>query len=484
MTEVTLVPPVSEGRESYRIRVTVDGAKVFDAPRKSLREGGAARRDSLLEQMQLPSSWPAEADRTSEDAWRAKYSEAQTRWANPSRATEMAHLRLERSSRWCGSRSKAQMARHGFDHEDHAVDPELLTELRDALARGRAAEVKAARKPQKSRGTKMCWRKKRTPPPPAVVHGGTHGSDSLMEGLCVAGGGEGAAEQSGPHVRVRTLGEEAGGRALREIVAQVNAAAGMTSTPYVERLWRKSGAKPSPPDPWHGDAMSAAPKMAAVVPLSGPVVPPVFPDIGRDWGFGDLRECHWRKGTKHIEARCMRWRRVHEARDNMSELVATQSPSGAEVGLTARGNARGVPRKTQYCDPSRRKCPKGGRPTVRLGSATFFDATGPHRGPGVAQGERGDREVLYLSWADKTVEESRGQPVYARRPEAGVEGEDYLLAFDGDGIFLMETQTPRTVGERRKAEKKLDEEKKAKRPRTWLAKAAEAADAYMAHSTE
>ena len=51
MTEVTLVPPVSEGRESYRIRVTVDGAKVFDAPRKSLREGGAARRNSLLEQM-------------------------------------------------------------------------------------------------------------------------------------------------------------------------------------------------------------------------------------------------------------------------------------------------------------------------------------------------------------------------------------------------------------------------------------------------
>ena len=81
----------------------------------------------------------------------------------------------------------------------------------------------------------------------------------------------------------------------------------------------------------------------------------------------------------------------------------------------------------------------------------FFDSTGPHRGPGVAAGESGEREVLYLSWALATVERSKGIPFFAHRPERGREGEDWGLAFNDAGEYQIDRRAPRTVGAEAKA---------------------------------
>ena len=215
--------------------------------------------------------------------------------------------------------------------------------------------------------------------------------------------------------------------------------------PFVEVIYAKDGAR-QPPQKWHGDHLIPEPQLAAAAGLSREWVPPLFPALHSAWGAGgELRyspHALSEKKGKHylgktelegltmLEARKARWHRVYQGGDNNTVKIATASPSGAELGLTAGGKASAVPRKTMYGDPSRRKGKV--RPKCGLGSVTYFDSTGPHRGPGVADGEH-RRCVLYLSWAGRKADAQEYAACLAFPPETGEEGRDYHLVYkDGE----------------------------------------------------
>ena len=67
-----------------------------------------------------------------------------------------------------------------------------------------------------------------------------------------------------------------------------------------------------------------------------------------------------------------------------------------------------------------------------------FDATGPHRGPGVTRLEAGGepRVAMYFSFGSRSLQLEGSAPVFATKDglnEGAIEGVDYHLAFDDDG---------------------------------------------------
>ena len=247
--------------------------------------------------------------------------------------------------------------------------------------------------------------------------------------------------------------------ALLEIKRDVRAGAGMPERCQllVELLVHEAGL--APPQPWHGDLMSR-PSLAATVPLSEEIVPPYFPRITSEWGAGHDKAVSARAGTgkrkeseveevAYYAARRLRWERVRASGANDGQLVSVGSASGALLGETRSGNASAGPRVTQYEDPSR--VSYGVRPTCARGDVIYFDATGPHRGPGRVQGDpAGRRAILYVSFAVGAWTKGGGEPVFAFAPPG--KNRKYHLAFSRAGEYLLEDRAPNQVGKRAKAE--------------------------------
>ena len=104
---------------------------------------------------------------------------------------------------------------------------------------------------------------------------------------------------------------------------------------------------------------------------------------------------------------------------------------GASVGETAGGRTRSCPSRAGAMSRTGTVV----RPTMERGHALAFDATGPHRGPGVAAGETGTpRVAMYFSFASSSLQAEGAAPVFALKDGLkGRLGEDYHLAFDSNG---------------------------------------------------
>jgi hypothetical protein len=80
------------------------------------------------------------------------------------------------------------------------------------------------------------------------------------------------------------------------------------------------------------------------------------------------------------------------------------------------------------------------------GDVTYFDTTGPHRGPGKAVGDPAGRRVyLYCSWA-KGAREREGSPAYAFRLP-GVPRAEYQLVYDEKGTYMLTESSPANTQE-------------------------------------
>ena len=241
------------------------------------------------------------------------------------------------------------------------------------------------------------------------------------------------------------------------------------------------------PQPWHGDLL-ANPSLGAIVMLSARGVPPYFPAISKDWGegrriiasaregsgkrkAGKMKEKSEMEETSYYEARKMRWDRVHASKTNDGESVAALNACGGTLGVTTLGYASAGPRNWDTIGPIPVRKATGVRETQARGDATFFDTTGPHRGPGKAAGDpAGRRVVLYCSWAKKAWEEN-GNPVYAYKPQGARKG-SYQLAYSKDGEYMLARRAPGNAEE-------LAASKKAKTQETWEKKRAMGAAAAV-----
>ena len=231
------------------------------------------------------------------------------------------------------------------------------------------------------------------------------------------------------------------------------------------------------PQPWHGDPL-ANPSLGAIVMLSEKGVPPYFPAISKDWGEGRRIIASAREGsgkrkagkmkdksemeeTSYYAARKMRWDRVYASKTNDGESVAALNACGGTVGTTTLGFASAGPRNWDKIGPIPVRKATGARETQARGDVTFFDTTGPHRGPGNPAGRR---VVLYCSWAKKAWEVN-GNPVYAFKPK-GAKKDSYQLAYTKGGEYRLAKRSPGNAEElvASKKEKLLEtlEKKRAK----------------------
>ena len=135
--------------------------------------------------------------------------------------------------------------------------------------------------------------------------------------------------------------------------------------------------------------------------------------------------------TTYYAARKMRSDRVYASGRNDGESVAAVNACGGTLGTTAEGYASAGPRRQLHTGPGPVRAATGPRPTQARGDVTYFDTTGPHRGPGKALGDpAGRRVVLYCSWA-KGAWEREGSPAYAFRLHGMIMG---LEAFSADHV--------------------------------------------------
>ena len=429
---------------TYHVEIFVDGERVGRTPAERLARGGVARRDDLLEKMKAPANWPSADKLTEEKAWVAAWNTQRHTHPKP---TDMSAAHAC-GTRWFGGCGLEALRQYG------SVRVDDLADARDCAALARVIERNASRA--------------------SLVHEGVYPSKVNSATLMTE---EDAAEERRARAEIGSdvailKGEE--GDLLDRVVARMVEGAGQQPgvRPFVEGLTH-SGLMP--PQWWHGD-WAGSPRLAGVLMLSPAGVPPYTVSLLTDWGAGGPETrlsigklASGRAGkagksemeaTAYLQARRLRWQRVYDGGDNWSELVASYNVSGARLGLTEGGNASAIPRRTMYGEWTVRR-PGGVRPTVEQGTAVFFDATSPHRGPGGAVGEQ-RRTVLYVSWAGKEVRD--GAMVLARPPirsggkgKAKAGAENYRLAFDADGNYLLGEMAPREIGAKRKRDPEITE---------------------------
>ena len=87
---------------------------------------------------------------------------------------------------------------------------------------------------------------------------------------------------------------------------------------------------------------------------------------------------------------------------------------------------------------------------MKKGEALAFDATGPHRGPGVVQGECEEpRGVLYFSFAASKLQEEGAAPVYAfAEGLKGTAKEHVTFHLAGLGLGLGSASPPTSLRKR------------------------------------
>ena len=414
---------------SYRARVTARGETVFYGPRIQLRLGGEARKAQTAKVLLSPEEWPSAAEEADPGRWEARWKRA-TAWKAWTASAEGMALARVGSTRWFGTLDLELLRLQGFAAQAGVVAVEPLRRVNEwALG----MEI------------------------PFVAHANSYAGSKVRALLLLTKDEEAAhrKEQGGRVAEGWMVVPPALDDALLEIKRDVRAGAGMPERCQllVELLVHEAGL--APPQPWHGDLMSR-PSLAATVPLSEAAVPPYFPRITSEWGAGRDQAVSARAGTgkrkeseveelAYYAARRLRWDRVRASGANDGQLVSVGSASGAMLGLTRGGNASAGPRVTQFEDPSRASY--GARPTIARGDIVYFDSTGPHRGPGRAQGDpAGRRAILYVSFAVGAWTRSGGQPVFAFAPKG--KKREFHLAFDKAGNYLLGDRAPDQVPKR------------------------------------
>ena len=204
-----------------------------------------------------------------------------------------------------------------------------------------------------------------------------------------------AEEESLEHVLTRSEDKQL----YERIVRRVQMAVGKLAVrPMVEAILpghaSAGRAKVSKELPlWHGDykwlKKEYTPPSLAVILMMVDGVSTLFPLLGvyRRRAFGEA----WcgpaeqeRLGRLDAhEGRAERWELVYASGSNGGDTVPAYGAYGASIGATPTGQARARAMKTGEYD----RTIYGPRDKMPKGEALAFDATGPHRGPGVVQGE-------------------------------------------------------------------------------------------------
>jgi len=378
--------------------------------------------------MQTPSNWP-EAGKLGEtgawrDVWNARYAEY-----DKGVRREEGHMTKAHSAgpKWFGGLNVKDLKDDGFVDVECAVcdaDCRSLAELGPSL-------------------------------PMARIHGNAYISRALSVVLMrpKEADEEMKAHRSLPTGHHRCTPRQT--KLVERVVQQLCDAAGKPpeAWPFVEMIKISDLCEPQP---WHADFMASGPVLAATLVLSEEAMPTYFINLSTVYKDEDMKlHRKWvgseeKPGVSETEAATMlqlraeRWRVVHRSGNNNSVHVPVDGPSHAKLGVTQSGKASAVRRVTQYGNRSRER--GGMRATRPRGSAVFFDATSPHRGPGRAKGES-ERYVLYVTWAGQgACKLGSGIPWLAHPPPRvrpmPVVGKDYGLLFDAAGTLLLEERMP------------------------------------------
>ena len=473
---------VDEWEASAKVTVSYKG-KPLAAPRRiRLRDGKEGRLERFKAQVLTPANWPTR-DGDHEKKWEKFLFAAQTLDGNAGHSMEAANAC---STRWRGTVDLEGLRKDGFVGATAVVpeaDAAILCGWAEEMAD--AAGLNTAHHLQGEDGThslfvipegwkeKVVKENKGSLPAGWAVTPQRWTPKRLTVRAALAGYGEEGERGSRPSFDVNA--------ALERVYAALRERCGKPAsfTPLLELLLSMP-AKLLKPQPWHGDLL-ANPSLGAIVMLSARGVPPYFPAISKDWGegrriiasaregsgkrkAGKMKEKSEMEETSYYEARKMRWDRVHASKTNDGESVAALNACGGTLGVTTLGYASAGPRNWDTIGPIPVRKATGVRETQARGDATFFDTTGPHRGPGKAAGDpAGRRVVLYCSWAKKAWEEN-GNPVYAYKPQGATKG-TFQLAYTTGGAYRLARRAPGNAEE-------LAASKKAKSQETWEKKRA------------
>lgn len=428
---------------SWRYAVIVDDEEIGRMELIRHRYCNEARREQITKYVETSAHWPPDAELKNLDAWDAVWRAAKGLWEHPRKGKGGMASATARSTLWRGTLPLDDMKQFGSSLVKQACDEGACKKLE--------AVVLGAEGKQRTHAGSMDFGVRSIQLYDADEAAEIKAFNRRQSGTAALGPGS-------KELKKEDLG------ALMQIRGEVAEAAGMPPIskvmPNTEGLTMTAGLHPA--QNWHGDGRGI-PVLAAVVGLSEKWVPPYFPSITKDWGEGgDIRASAVpgtstkKKDSAEVHdkdvllAREMRWRRVHESGENGGEHVATENWAGAELGLSATGLASAVPRTTMFKETNRRR--GGARPTLDRGDVVYFDATGPHRGPGVALGEAGGRRtVLYVTWCKHQDAKDGGAPVFAFPPE-GAAKEMYHLAFDAKGEYTYDSDQPPIVGKKRRME--------------------------------
>jgi hypothetical protein len=480
---------VDEWEASAKVTVSYKG-KLLAAPRRiRLRDGKEGRLERFKAHVLTPANWPTR-DGDQEEKWEKFLFAAQTLDGNAGHSMEAANAC---STRWRGTVDLEGLRKDGFVGATTVV-PAADAEILCGWAEEKADEagLNTVHHLQGEDGTHSLfvipesWKEKAVRENNGILPAGWAVAPQrwtprkLTVRAALAGHAEEGERTSRPTVDVSAALERVY-TALRERCGKPR-----SFTPLLELLISMP-AKLLKPQPWHGDLL-ANPSLGAIVMLSERGVPPYFPAISKDWGegrriiasaqegsgkrkAGKMKDKSEMEETSYYTARKMRWDRVHASKTNDGESVAALNACGGTIGTTTLGFASAGPRNWDRIGPIPVRKATGVRDTQARGDATFFDTTGPHRGPGKAAGDpAGRRVVLYCSWAKKAWE-ANGSPVYAFKPQGARKG-SYQLAYSKDGEYKLAARAPGNAEE-------LAASKKAKTQETWEKKRAMGAAAAV-----
>ena len=441
MDDATFELRMSPQGGSYKCWVTLPGEEPQVVGEKIRWERGGRARYELCHAQLGSTMRPTGADAFRLSCWADAWMRVRAVWDrehNSSRKEGLA-LARESSSRWNGSVSLKDLARSGYS------DLGNVGERHDLLV-----------------ATKVLDRYVETTPKTGAIHGAVYPGKALggyiawPPGSCEPWATALPEEEAAAMTKVvgavkEEVGKELGHQWLETISSEVQPARGGGAP----------NAKPAEAQPWHGDHIKVVqeargaeaaiygdvtlPNLAVMYVLSPEAVPTLFPS--REYAMSDTPGDGIKSvGPEALEGmddesfyagRAHRWQLVRDAEDNFGTTLFATSLNGATVGTTPKGKAKAYPDRAGAFHSE----VHGQRPRLTRGSAVAFDATGPHRGPGVVRGEP-PRRVLYISFASERRTQEGAAPVFASKQglHRGVEGVDYHLAFDEAGRFRLGSQ--------------------------------------------
>lgn len=456
--------------KSYTFTVAVDGGEPWILrPTIRMRSGGQERRDWTEMQLNRTERQPTGTDRAREVCWTAFWEEVRAEWDkehNSSRTTGLAAAR-EHSSRWNGTVPLAELSRYGFSsvgNLEEGLEDEF--KLLDAVL---------ARVPSTGRTHQAAYETSSE-----TVYFEYPPGNKKEKGCVQLKGAEAAALTAIVERAKESVGKEGVVVMVEGLRSRAHPGGGVEKKPLT-----------SAPPPWHGDhremtslhgeepveyAEVTRPNLAITMGTSKRYVPTLFPDrehfmsTSPGTGLKAVGEAEEEEleVENYFEAREARWRLVWKDGRNGGVGVLATSATGASEGLTDGGKAAAIPKGAEQFH----KNLAGERAYAKRGDCVAFDATGPHRGPGMTKAEVsavGQRRVLYISFAAESRQMSGSAPTFAFAPERAktgkpraVEGVHFHLAFDERGNFLLGSRPP---GRSPKKGKAASSSKRPREPR-------------------